>query len=94
MLTGGIKGSFVDFECGAHCDDASIDLERGRVLLPDQSQGRRQGNARAHGQHRDSSTREIKSLWLAKSLQISVEKFAGYGDGLRVYFVAEDAGLV
>jgi hypothetical protein len=23
-LTGGIRGSFVDFECGAHCDDASL----------------------------------------------------------------------
>ncbi len=23
-LTRGIKGAFVDFECGAHCDDASI----------------------------------------------------------------------
>jgi hypothetical protein len=29
MLTGGIKGSFVDFECGAHCDDASIDWSEG-----------------------------------------------------------------
>jgi hypothetical protein len=23
-LTGGIRGSFVDFDCGAHCDDASL----------------------------------------------------------------------
>jgi len=28
-LTGGIKGSFVDFECSAHCDDASIDWSEG-----------------------------------------------------------------
>ena len=24
VLAGGIKGSFVDFDCGAHCDDASL----------------------------------------------------------------------
>ena len=28
-LTGGIKGSFVGFDCGAHCDDASISWNEG-----------------------------------------------------------------
>ena len=29
ILTGGIKGSFVDFDCGAHCDDASLNWTEG-----------------------------------------------------------------
>jgi hypothetical protein len=29
VLTGGIKGSFVDFDCGAHCDDASLNWSEG-----------------------------------------------------------------
>jgi len=28
-LTGGIKGLFTDFDCGAHCDDASLDWKEG-----------------------------------------------------------------
>jgi hypothetical protein len=28
-LSGGIKGSFADFDCGAHCDDASLDWTEG-----------------------------------------------------------------
>jgi len=28
-LSGGIKGSFVDSDCGAHCDDASLDWAQG-----------------------------------------------------------------
>src|SRR5215467_1541980 len=28
-LLGGIKGSFVEFDCGAHCDDASLDWSEG-----------------------------------------------------------------
>jgi hypothetical protein len=28
-LTGGIKGSFIESDCGAHCDDASLDWAEG-----------------------------------------------------------------
>jgi hypothetical protein len=28
-LTGGIKGTFIDFDCGAHCDDASLNWTEG-----------------------------------------------------------------
>src|SRR2546423_10658351 len=28
-LTGGIQGTFIDFDCGAHCDDASLSWTQG-----------------------------------------------------------------
>lgn len=32
MLTGGIKGSFVNFDCGAHCDDAVLSWNEGEYF--------------------------------------------------------------